>query len=365
MASPYQVKFCYSLQKYYDTEFWFYVRREKERPKWWEIPLGEKCKILKVSGVLPRIGYFSLGVFSEWLRFKPDIIMLGGFMNWHWLILKLAKIFNKKVIILTEPLRYVTSESDQSQSLLNKENALKPLRKINMKFTNADLFVGMGQVAEQQLIHDIGFDKNKVTWTIYPTDIEAYFSHPLRQFRQSQDYTILFANRLIDRYQPIFALEVYKVLKQKYPRIKMLMNNDGQLKQECLQFIRNENLQDVHFLEEIDSWNNMHKVYQNADILLLPATYSNGNGTIIEAAASGMGLVLSNQINDIEKEVMDGENCFICNLEIDSFVSAISKYIEEPGIFPDHGKLSRGIVEVLKNENLAKNYSEMFERYGL
>jgi len=87
MASPYQVKLCYSLQKYFDTEFWFYVRREANRPKWWEIPLGDKCKILKLSGLAPKIGYFSFGIFYDLLRFKPDIIWLGGFMKWHWPIL--------------------------------------------------------------------------------------------------------------------------------------------------------------------------------------------------------------------------------------------------------------------------------------
>lgn len=46
MASPYQIKFCDALQTYFNAEFWFYVRREDHRPSWWEIDLGDNCKII-------------------------------------------------------------------------------------------------------------------------------------------------------------------------------------------------------------------------------------------------------------------------------------------------------------------------------
>jgi len=365
MAAPYQVKFCYALQKHYDAEFWFYVRRESDRPKWWEIPLGDKCKVMKWSGVFPRIGYYSFGVFFELLRFRPHIIMLGGFMKWHWIILKIAKLFNKKVIIMTEPIRYVSSDSDTSQVLMSKENAPKSLEKIKSAFKAADLFVGMGSVAKEQLRKEFEFNEEKVTSIQYPQDIEAYFNHPLRQEKQKQDYTILFANRLIDRYQPIFALEVFKRLKEKYPNIKLLMNNDGPLKGQCLSYIGYNELKDVEFLQEIDSWNNMHEVYKKADILILPATYSNGNMSIIEAAASGMGIVISNQINHVDKFARNGENCYICDLNIESFVDAIENYIEKPSIFAEYGCEVRKLVEGLKNENVAMKYVEMFERHGV
>ncbi|NRD76329.1 glycosyltransferase family 4 protein [Bacillus sp. BRMEA1] len=365
MAAPYQVKFCYSLQKYFDAEFWFYVKREQDRPKWWEIPLGDKCRILKFSGSIPYVGYYSFGVFAELLRFNPDIILLGGFMNWHWLILKWAKIFNKKVVIMSEPLRNVKSERDDSNLLLNRDTSPQLINKLRKRFFNADLYLGMGKVAAKQFVQEIGFDEKKVSSTMYPQDIEAYFDHPLRTGKKEQDYTLLFANRLVDRYQPLFALEVFMLLKVKYPHLKLLMNNDGPLKSACLKYIEDENIKDVKFLKEIDSWNNMHLIYKNADILILPATYSNGNGTIIEAAASGMGFVVSQNINHMQKYAKNGENCYICDLSTQSFVDAISNYIEAPELLMSHGKLSRKLIEDRKNEYTSKEYFEILERYGL
>ena len=74
MASPYQVKFCYSLQEYFDAEFWFYEHIDETRPDWWKIPLGDKCKIMKASGKFPntlRVGYYYM-LFL--VLFIPEII---------------------------------------------------------------------------------------------------------------------------------------------------------------------------------------------------------------------------------------------------------------------------------------------------
>lgn len=365
MASPYQVKFCYSLQEYFDAEFWFYEHIGETRPEWWKISLGDKCKIMKGSGKLPKVGYFSFGLFFDLMRFKPDIIVLGGFMKWHLLILKLAKLFNKKVVVMSEPRRYVNHDDEQSNALMSKENSTKKIKLVRRLFGDVDLYLGMGDVAAKQFIEEFQFPKEKVAWTVYPQDIEEYYNHPLRQKKKEDSFRLLFANRLVDRYQPLFVLEVVEKLVSRYPNLELYMNSEGPLKAACISFIKSRQLKNVHFLDKIDSWNNMHLVYKNADILILPATYSNGNGTIIEARASGMGVVISNKINNIDKHSVHGENCFICDLQVDEFVDSVKNYIENPELLISHGKLSRKLVEYRKNENTAKMYNDLFHEYGL
>jgi len=278
---------------------------------------------------------------------------------------KLVKMFNKKVIFSSEPLTYTKNDSSQIVEIMSRENSEKKLKKIRKLFMGADLYIGRGSVAEKQFIEEIGFKKKKVTWTNYPQDIEEYFNHPLRTKKNGDSYRILFANRLIDRYQPLFVLEVFEKIVSKYPNTELYMNNDGPLKSKCIEYIENRGLKNVKFLDKIDSWNNMHLVYKNADILILPATYSNGNGTINKARASGMGVVISNRINHIEKHSINGKNCFICNLKVEEFVQGITNYIESPGLIISHGELSRKLIENRKNEYTAKRYFEIFERYSL
>ncbi|SDO00722.1 Glycosyltransferase involved in cell wall bisynthesis [Psychrobacillus sp. OK028] len=365
LAAPYQVKFCYALQEYFDAEFWFYEHIGETRPTWWKIPLGDKCKIMKCSGRLPMIGYFSFGLFFDLIRFKPDVILLGGFMKWHYLIFKLAKLFNKKVVFLSEPLRYVKNDSDQSNDLRTKENSKKELTVLNRFFRGADLYLGMGQVAQKQFIEEIGFDKEKVNWTSYPQDLDEYYAHPLRVKNKSDVFRILFANRLIERYQPLFVIEVFEKIFEKYPNTELLMNSDGPLQLECAAYIEKKKIKNVKFLDKIDSWGNMHLVYKHSDILILPATYSNGNGTIYEARASGMGVVISNKINHIDYHSINNVNCFICELKLEDFVESIIKYIENPELFVSHGEISRKLVEKRKNENTAKQYYDLFQKYGM
>ena len=365
MAAPYQVKFCYAMQEHFDTEFWFYEHIDETRPDWWKIPLGDKCKIMKASGKIPKVGYFSFGLFVDMLRFKPDIVVLGGFMKWHVLVLQFAKLLGAKVAVMSEPLRYVTNDDQGSTQLISKENSFRKISIMKKLFDKVDLYIGMGEVAKKQFLEEFDFPKEKVTSLAYPQDIEEYYDHPLREKKNGDSLTLLFANRLVERYQPLMALEVLKKLNLKYENINMLMNSEGSQKEDCIEFIKKNNLTNVEFLDGVDSWNNMHLIYKKSDILILPCVYSNGNGTIIEAGASGMGLVISNQINNIQRHSKPGENCVVCDLNVDVFVKGVSIYIDNPEILKTHGILSRKLVEYMRNDQISKHYFETFKENGL
>ena len=364
MASPYQVKFCYALQEYFEAQFWFYEYIDSTRPSWWMIPLGNKCKILKYSGKNRVLGYYSFSVFWELIKFKPDVVMLGGFTKWHVLVLWLAKLLGAKVAIMSEPLRYVKDDDIATTELMTKENSPNKVRKIKRYFSKADYFISMEKFAQKQFIEEFGLDEQKVFYLSYPQDIDAYFEHPLRRIQKGDNVKLLFANRLVDRYQPILALKVYKQLKTKY-NISLYMNSEGSQKEECERFIEENDLKDVVFLEKIESWDSMNLIYKNCDILFLPGLYSNGNGTIIEARASGMGVVISNQINNIARHSSNGINCFICKLDQEEFVQAISKYLENPELITEHGLKSRDAVTYLRNQEMAKTYFSELKVRGI
>ena len=251
---------------------------DESRPEWWKISLGDKCKIMKLSGQLPKLGYFSIGLFFDMLRFKPDIVVLGGFMKWHVLALLFAKRLGAKVAVMSEPLRYVTDDDFGSTELITKENSYKKINRIKKFFDRVDLFIGMGEVAKKQFLEEFNLPGDKVVSLVYPHDIEEYYSHPLRKKEFGDPITLLFANRLVERYKPLMALEILKNLSLKYPNLKMLMNAEGSQKEQCSKYIHDNNLTNIEFLDEIKSWNNMHLVYRKSDMLFLPCTYSNEIG---------------------------------------------------------------------------------------
>ena len=91
------------------------------------------------------------------MRFKPDLVILGGFMKWHVLILIFAKLIGAKVAIMSEPLRKVSSDDEGSSLLLTYENSRRKIKLIRRLFLSADLFIGMGEVARVQFIEQLGF----------------------------------------------------------------------------------------------------------------------------------------------------------------------------------------------------------------
>lgn len=363
IAAPYQVKFCYALQEHFEAEFWFYDQLTDRRPAWWKVPLGDRCKVLPSKFFSGPLNYVSLDVFRQLNRFKPDVLLLGGFTPLHALLVRFAKWNGIQVVVLSEPIRDVSSEQDASDKLLEKTNAKWKTRLLHRMFRDADLVFGMGQVAHDQFIRELGFREDQVVIAPYPIDIDAYFTHPLRFKRQGEPIRLLFANRLVDRYQPLVALEAYRRLKRTYPRLSIALNREGHLYETCRHYIAEHDLSDVTFLNEIDAWDNMHLVYRDADILVLPATYSNGNITIIEACASGMGVVVSHQVDNVSRHLTEDENCFKCEPTAVSLERTLRRYLEQPERIAQHGALSKQRVVHRKNEVTALVYRDLLNQY--
>ncbi|TCI57410.1 glycosyltransferase [Exiguobacterium sp. SH1S21] len=365
IAAPYQVKFCYALQDHFDTEFWFYDQLTARRPDWWKVPLGDRCRVLSGSRFIGPLNYVSFDVFKQLNRFEPDIILLGGFTPLHSLILKIAKRKGSKVVVLSEPIRDVSNEDNASDKLLERVNAKWKTRILHHMFAGADLIFGMGQVARDQFVREFGFTDKQVVNAPYPIDIEAYFDHPLRVKRRGDPIRILFANRLIDRYQPLIALEAYRALKRDYPNLSLALNRDGHLYEACRDYIKEHDLEGVTFLDDIDAWDNMHLVYRESDILVLPATYSNGNITIIEACASGMGTIVSRHVDNVSRHLKEGENCFKCEPTAESLEASLRNYLEVPELLEIHGALSKQNVEHRRNSSTALTYRDLIAQANL
>jgi len=157
----------------------------------------------------------------------------------------------------------------------------------------------------------------------------------IRCEQQSRPTRISFANRMTEIYNPIGAIEIFagvlaglSGLQAAYecgwrtlvvdvePKIAELGIGDA-----------------VEFLTDLKSWRELHSVYARADIFLLPAYFSNGNFTILEAMASGMGVVVSDRILGIGKMIQEGSNGFNCEPTVEAFMNRAELYIRKARAF--------------------------------
>jgi glycosyltransferase involved in cell wall biosynthesis len=359
LAVPHQIKLCYALRDYFDAEFWFYELPDRMRGKWWRIDLGTRCQVLDDVWFFRsrnREGkYLALGLASKLGAFDPDIVMLGGFsIPSNFLAYRWAKKHGKKTIVFTERSR------DRDGVLRRRGIAWRILRWL---YRDADMVIVSADDAISQFRDEFGFGE-KVVVGRYAADLDAYFAHPLREKKSA--YTYLFANRMTEIYNPTKALEIFASVLAKYPGSRLLMNAAGELGETCRSKIRELGIADaVEFLTNIPSWDQLHTAYARSDILILPANFSNGNFTILEAMASGMGIVVSDRVLATGKLVNDGVNGFNCEPTVEAFVNRIERYIANPDLFAKHAAINRSLAIPLSPRPTAQVYFDLISSIEL
>ena len=350
IAAPHQIKLCNELKQYFDVEFWFYESALRTRGSLWCLELSANCKILpdvwfaKPGKMAGR--YICLNLNKRLADYNPDIVMVGGFsIPANFFAYRWAKSNGKKTVVFTERSR-------------NKDGILRQKtlfwRVLHFLYRDVDLVMTSAEDAVQQF-KDFGF-KDQVLASRYASDIDSYLQHQLRPVDRDS-YTLLFPNRMTKIYNPLLVLEIFSVILLKYPHTKLLMNAAGEMAAECCAKIQELGLDNhVEFLTDIKSWNDLPLVYERSDVMILPALFSNGNFTILESMASGLGIVISNKILGIGKLINNEVNGFNCEPTVASFVAAIEKYFNQPELFSQHASLNREIVQPLSVAGTAKSY---------
>jgi glycosyltransferase involved in cell wall biosynthesis len=349
VATPAQVKFCYALQPYFDAEFWFYEQPDRSRGTWWRTELGDKCRIIQDTSCISSERYMTWGLSGMLGKLMPDIVMVGGFsIPGNYIAYRWARANHKKTIVFTERSRNAKGEA---RSFGLTWCLLRWLyRSVDMVMVSAEDIV-------PQFRDEFHFG-DKVVAGRYAADLDAYFTHPQREPKTAYNY--LYANRMTDIYNPLGCLEIFAEIHRRHQGSRLLMNAAGELGDECKSKIRKLGLENVvEFLTDISSWDQLHKVYARSDILLLPARFSNGNFTILEAMASGMGVVISDEVLGIGKLVKNDYNGFNCELSTKSFVECIERYIDSPSLFAEHSEINRRLVQPLSADGTAKFFAEI------
>jgi len=360
IAVPHQISFCDALQEYYDARFWFYEHPDRTRGSWWRTDLGRYCKVLdrvlfSRTGVLAE-RYLVPDMRRELDEFNPEIVVIGGFsIPSNYQAYRWARRNKKKTVALTERSR------DAQGSVRKQTMAWRVLRWL---YRDIDLVMVTADDTVPQFRDRFQFG-DKVVACQYAADIDSYFHHPLRVAKDS--YTYLFANRMTAIYNPLGAIDIFAAIHRKHPGSRLVMNAAGEMGAQCRARIAELGLEgEVRFLTDLKAWSDLSAVYASCDILLLPANFSNGNFTILEAMASGMGLIISDQVLGIGKLIEDGRNGFNCAPTTEDFVDRVESYIREPGLLPTHAGINRALAMPFSACGTAQLFAGILqERLGL
>lgn len=350
IPAPYTVKLITALRDYHDARGFFYEAAAAQRASFWDMPLPAYCQIASAL-IYKRNGRYISADLQPWLKaFDPDVVLLGGFsVPDHFLAYRWAKRKGKKVVIITELSR------TQEGLVRNKTAAWQLLTRL---YKDVDAVFAVTPEAVTQFRDVFGFG-DKVRVARYATDLDDYLHHPLRTTRP--DLTFLFANRLTESYNPQLVLEVFETVQRSYPAIKLCLNASGELRGQCELFIQARQLRQVSFLDHLENWSDLSEVYRHSDVLLLPAVFSAGNFTIYEAAASGMGLVISENVLGNGKIIVNGHDGFRLPLSHAAIAEAMIAYLSTPGLLKTHGAINKQKVADLGPTGTARLYHDLIQ----
>jgi len=149
---------------------------------------------------------------------------------------------------------------------------------------------------------------------------------------------ILFVGRIEERKGLIYLLKAYKILEKKFPNLRLIIVGEGELKEECQNYVQENNLKEVHFEGQITG-QKLPPYYNSCDIFCSPAIFGESFGLVlVEAMASGIPVVAF--ANEGYRGVLKGKG---------------SKFLVKP---KDYKTLAQKLEILIKNKKLRQEMGE-------
>lgn len=344
---PHMVKLCEALNKLIDTQFIFFGTLHKGRQSFYKLKVPENAIMLDQVRQLGTKKYCK-NLSSKLSEFNPDVIITSGFTQWISLQAYLWALKHGKQC-------YVFAEIPQFKK------GKKKLFQFIHGFFYSIIFRVFNKITGILAVSNHAYEfygkkmgLSRVFQTTYPIDFETFAIHDIK--RDLDSFNILFAHRLIDEYNPILAIKVFDQLSHKYPHIRMFMNANGPLYEQCKHYIQKRKLEDkVIFIEGVETWKELAQYYERCSVSLTTAWYSNGNLSILECMASGMGIVLTDRVLFNAPIIQKSKSGFVVPCEFSDIERALEQYIKEPNLAVRHGRTNRQIAKSYRADAIAQN----------
>ncbi len=168
---------------------------------------------------------------------------------------------------------------------------------------------------------------------------------------------ILFVGRLIKRKGIINLLKAFKEVCDEYKNCGLTIVGGGPKRKYLEDFCKRMKIEsNVNFLGAV-GYRDIDKIYQKANIFVLPSIEESLSNVIQEAMASGLPVITT----DTGAAELIDENGFIVDKgDYKQIKKAIMEYIINPELMRKHGQQSRKIAEKMSWSNNAKAYIEIY-----
>lgn len=322
----------------------FYRKEENYEIKYLNYYSNSKSKILKkiLSVDFPILVYYKK--LNKTLNdINPDVVisnlsyMPSSFQAQRW-----AKKHNKKFILQME-----MKKKPPFKEIFWK--IIKP--KLNKIIQKSDLVLGWGK--DVKIFVEKEFKKEV---RILNASINSSLYKEKKTYKNTNK--LLFVGRFVPYKNHKHIIDACKLLKKNKIEFKLTLVGKGPIKDDIINYIKENKLsKEVKIDNKKYKYEEMYKLYQKHDILILPS-YNEAIGMVVpEAMASGVACIVSDT-SGAKDYIKDNKNGLIFKTgDIDDLYDKISYFLNNREKIEEFGKKARKhIIENYTTDKITKKF---------
>ncbi len=192
---------------------------------------------------------------------------------------------------------------------------------------------------------------------VIPNGVDTKFFHPVDS--KNDFLVILSTSRLIARKGLHYLIEGFKLFQSNFPESRLILAGEGDLKEELIRLAQGN--QAIQFVGNQNK-EALRDFYQHSDIFVLPSEAEGMSNSLLEAMASGLGLILSRAAGPIE--LVGPENALILpEISAQNICKALEWLARERTFLNQMKITNRKKAEEFSWVNATQNYLNIYKQY--
>jgi glycosyltransferase involved in cell wall biosynthesis len=366
--TPYRVPLYRELASTPGWDFRVYTCVDREHDRLWNIAdtngfITKKSFSLsyirsqRVDGaVLQRQVHFPLGIVSDVLRFRPDVVFSNEFGARTMLASLTSKLIGHRLIVYSESTPHTERDANRKQLAVRRLLSNHP-----------DAYICNGRQA-RQFLENLGVPSRNVFEVGQALDVDT-FQHrytaedrqKLRDDMKLRGLCYLFVGHLCHRKGTSQLIEAWKDFSDRCGEdCTLIMAGEGNNRAEIEGYVRAHGLTNVKILGFVQR-KELARIYGAADVFVFPTLSDCFSLAFEEAMASSLPVVGSVYGGESEL-VVEGENGWVCDpLNHEDLVAKLTAALEAKPQLVAMGERARMAVEEMSIEKVAARMRQVVD----
>jgi glycosyltransferase involved in cell wall biosynthesis len=316
---------------------------QREPNRGWSLPPIEfDCTYLRerITTVNGRYIHNNPDVIRALRRLAPEVVITNGFNPTYLYAFAYAWFKRLRHVTMTDG----TYESEKTLSLIHRL-----IRRLVYARTHAFLSASMGGT---KLYESYGIPGDRCFTACLCVE-NADFGHDGAPPNDRFDF--IFCGRIEPVKGPLFALDVaLEVARRLSRKVKILFVGSGSLEQR----VRDTAAMYPDLLEAkvhgFAAQNDLPALYRSAKVFMFPTQWDPWGVVANEACAAGLPVLVSPHAGVAGELVLDGQNGYICGLDVGLWAERAIVLLTRPEIYRDFSERSRSLVSKFTFENASR-----------